>query len=85
MPGFIFGKRNLPATPDELARRRSLLNAIKARMSGRVPQDPWEGLNSIAQALGQRYEESRLNEAEAAGRASGNASYAPFAKRRFCG
>jgi hypothetical protein len=29
-----------------------------------VPQDPWEGLNAIASAIGGRIEDSRLDEAE---------------------
>lgn len=69
MLNFIFGKRGLASTPQELAERREMERAIQARSAGRVPQDPWEGLNSIAQAIGSRVEDSRLDEAETEGRA----------------
>ena len=68
MMDFIFGGDTGIATPEDLARRRELVQAIRARNAGAVAQDPWEGLNAVADAIGGRIEESRINKAEAAGR-----------------
>jgi hypothetical protein len=68
MAGFIFGGKTGIATPEELARRRDLVRAIRTRNGGAVAQDPWEGLNAVADAIGGRLEESRISDAEAAGR-----------------
>lgn len=68
MVDFIFGGNTGITTPEELASRRELVRAIKARNAGAVSQDPWEGLNALADAVGGRIEESRIKDAEIAGR-----------------
>lgn len=68
MMDFIFGGDTGIATPEDLARRRELVRAIRARNASAVSQDPWEGLNAVADAIGGRIEESRINKAETAGR-----------------
>ena len=60
----IFGKKAGISSPQELERQRELARTIKARSTGRVPQDPWDGLNAIASAIGGRIEDSRLDETE---------------------
>ncbi len=80
MLNYIFGGRTGISSPQELAQRREMERAIQARRAGRMPQDPWEGLNSIAQAIGGRVEENRLSAAEARGRAAGESAYAPIAQ-----
>jgi hypothetical protein len=66
------------SSPEELARRRDLVRAIKARAAARTPQNPWEGLNAVAHALGNRFEESRLSAAEATGRQGAHEKFANF-------
>jgi hypothetical protein len=66
------------SSPEELARRRDLVRAIKARAAARTPQNPWEGLNAVAHALGNRLEESRLSAAETAGRQGAHEKFATF-------
>lgn len=78
MVDFIFGGNTGIATPEDLAKRRQLVQAIKARNAGRVPKDPWEGLNAIADALGGRIEETRTNNAEAAGRSGADEQFKKF-------
>jgi len=68
MVGFIFGGNTGIRSPDELEQRRALARQAMAQSAGRVPQNVWEGLNSIAEAIGQRVERSRLDQAEATGR-----------------
>ena len=48
----------------ELVERRKLLNALLARNSDRIPQDLWEGLTSLTDAIGARMERGRLDKAE---------------------
>ncbi|QIG49571.1 hypothetical protein G5V57_18745 [Nordella sp. HKS 07] len=68
MVGFIFGGNTGIHSPDELEQRRALARQAMAQSAGRVPQNVWEGLNSIAEAIGQRVERNRLDQAEATGR-----------------
>lgn len=85
MMDFIFGGRTGVTSPDELARRRELVRALKARSAGHVPQNMWEGLNSFAEAIGGRIEEGRLDAAEAAGREGADEKFRNFLKSSLGG
>lgn len=80
MLNYIFGGRTGINSPQELARRREQQRAIQARSAGRLPQDPWDGLNAIASAISGRVENNRLDEAESRGKAAGESAYAPIAQ-----
>ncbi|MGE0238411.1 MAG: hypothetical protein AB7S59_06820, partial [Parvibaculaceae bacterium] len=80
MVSFIFGGNTGISSPRELAERRDLVRALAARSAGHVPQNPWEGLVSLSEAIGQRVEKGQLDRAEAEGRASGDAAFAPLAE-----
>jgi hypothetical protein len=80
MLNYIFGGSTGISSPQELARRREMQRAIQARSVGKVPQDPWEGLNAIASAIGGRIENGRLDEAEINGKATAESAYAPIAQ-----
>lgn len=77
MDSFIFGAGTDVATPEALAKKRALIQAIQARNATTTPKNMWEGLNSIADALGTRYQGGKLDKAEAEGLASGQAAYQP--------
>lgn len=78
MMDFIFGGDTGITTPEDLARRRELVRAIRARNAGAVSQDPWEGLNAVADAIGGRIEESRINKAEVAGRGGADEKFRKY-------
>lgn len=80
MVGFLFGGNTGIRSPEELARRRAMARQVMARSAGETPQNVWQGLNSIAEAIGQRVERNRLDEAEAAGQKSAESAYAPIAQ-----
>jgi hypothetical protein len=80
MLNYIFGGNTGASSPQELERRREMQRAIQARSAGKVPQDPWEGLNAIAAAIGGRVENSRLDEVETKGKATAESAYAPIAQ-----
>lgn len=80
MGGFLFGGNTGIRSPEELAQRRALARQAMARSTGETPQNVWQGLNSVAEAIGQRVERNRLDEAEAAGQKSAESAYAPIAQ-----
>jgi hypothetical protein len=80
MMGFIFGGNAGISSPGELDQRRALMRALAAQSVGKVPENPWEGLNSLSQAIGQRIEQNRLDEAEQQGHASADSAFAPLAQ-----
>jgi flagellum-specific peptidoglycan hydrolase FlgJ len=65
-------------TPETLARRRAIAEAIAAR-NGRAPKDVGEGLTSLGNAIAYRMMMSKADKAQAAGLASANEAFAPFA------
>jgi hypothetical protein len=75
---YIFGGNTGLRTPEELERRRELARAIMARNMARQPKNLWEGLNTLAGAIGARVEQGRLDKAEAEGTASAGAAFAPL-------
>lgn len=75
---FIFGGNTGIQSPEALAKRRDLARAIQARNATSMPKNLWEGLGSVADAIGARIENSRLDKAEAEGKASAEAAYAPI-------
>lgn len=85
MMDFIFGGRTGIASPDDLARRRELVHALRARSAGQVPQNMWEGLNSLTEAIGGRIEEGRLDAAEAAGRKAVDEKFRSFLRSGLSG
>lgn len=80
MVGYLFGGNTGIRSPEELAQRRAMARQVMARSAGETPQNVWQGLNSIAEAIGQRVERNRLDEAEAAGQKSAESAYAPIAQ-----
>lgn len=62
-------------SPESLARRRELAEAILQRSSGSAPSNIGEGLSAIGQALGARIALNRAGKAEAAGRSKALESF----------
>lgn len=77
MDGFIFGGNTGIQSPEALAKRRALADAIRARNADNVPKNIWEGLNSATTDILGAIESNRLNKAEAEGKASAVAAYQP--------
>lgn len=75
MASFIFGGNTGVSSPQELQERRDFVRAMQARAVGQVPQDPWQGLNAIAAALGGRIQQGRLDKAESEGRAGATSKF----------
>jgi hypothetical protein len=78
MADYFFGDTGAISTPEELARRRRLAHALRMSNVGTMAQNPWEGLNAIASALGGRIAESRLDAVEAAGRQGADEKFRQF-------
>lgn len=68
MQSYIFGKPGLAATPEELARRRSMAQAMIRSGTEQTPQDPWDGLAAVARAVSGNYADYKLGQQEAANR-----------------
>lgn len=79
MQSFIFGGRGMPQTPQELARRREIAEALAQGAVGRAPRDVGEGLGAIGKALAFRAMERRNERAAAAGQESAQGAFAPIA------
>lgn len=62
-------------TPETVARRRAVAEALLARSVGSAPQTIGEGLNSLGAAIGGRLAMGRAERSEAAGRAQGDAAF----------
>jgi hypothetical protein len=62
-------------SPESLARRRELAEAILQRSAGSAPSNVGEGLSAIGQALGARIALNRVGKAEAAGRSKALESF----------
>lgn len=62
-------------SPESLARRRELAEAVLQRSAGAAPSNIGEGLSAIGQALGARIALNRVGKAEAAGRSKALESF----------
>lgn len=69
---FIFGGKDMPKTPQELARMRAMAEALAPR---RTPQNVGEGIAAIGNALAMRMMMSRADKAENAGLKSAEDAY----------
>ena len=68
MAQFIFGGDTGVADPQELQRRRAVLEALGQNARTAAPRNVGEGLNAIGQALAYRFGEKRLAKQEAGAR-----------------
>lgn len=64
MAGFIWGGNTGIATPEELAYRRRAAQAMIQSGTERTPQDPWEGLASLARAVSGNYADYKTGQEE---------------------
>lgn len=78
MESFIFGGNSGVSSPEQLAKKRELVQAIMARNAASQPKNIWEGLNSAAESITGALKERRLDKAEAAGVESASSAYAPI-------
>lgn len=74
---FIFNA-NAGETPDSIARKREIAEAIAGRAMGRAPRDVGEGLHAIGQALAYRRMMGQIGKSEAAGRESAAGAFSPI-------
>lgn len=72
MQSFIFGAGQDVKTPEELAKRREVQNALARAALGRAPRDLGEGLSTLGQAIAFRMMGNKNDAAEKAGRESAN-------------
>lgn len=75
MASYIFDPSR-GETPDTLAKKRRVAEALLASSTERMPQNGWEGLAAVARAISGRMGMNAVAKDEAAGRASANASMA---------
>lgn len=73
---FIFDANT--ETPETVARRRQVADALAARIFSNAPQNVGQGIASIGQALIARQMASEADEAAKAGRQSADAAFAPI-------
>lgn len=78
-PGYIFGAGTGVATPEELVHRRRWAQAMIRSGTERTPQNPWEGLASIARAVSGSYTNFKADQEEEMGRAGADEAYRPIA------
>lgn len=64
MISYIFGGNTGVATPEDLASRRRWAQAMIRSGTERTPQDPWEGLVSIARAISGNYADYKAGQEE---------------------
>ncbi len=62
--GFIFGGNTGVKSPEELEQRRAIARQLMMKSAGQQPQNVWEGLGSLADAVGYRFAQNKLDEAE---------------------
>ncbi len=68
MRSFIFGPNQEAKTPEELAKRRAVQDALARAALSRAPQNVGEGLSQMGQAIAYRIMANKNNAAEKAGR-----------------
>src|SRR3569833_1085675 len=76
MDSYIFNGNT--ETPETVARRRQVADALAARIFGQAPQNVGSGIAAIGQALIARQMGQEADSAEAAGRQTANAAFAPI-------
>jgi hypothetical protein len=76
MDSFIFNGNT--DTPESVARRRQVADALAARIFGQAPQNLGSGIAAIGQALIARQMGQEADASEAAGRQGANAAFAPI-------
>lgn len=76
MDSYIFNGNT--DTPESVARRRQVADALAARIFGQAPQNLGSGIAAIGQALIARQMGQEADSAEAAGRQNANAAFAPI-------
>jgi hypothetical protein len=76
MDSFIFNGNT--DTPESVARRRQVADALAARIFGQAPQNVGSGIAAIGQALIARQMGQEADASEAAGRQGANAAFAPI-------
>lgn len=73
---FIFDANT--ETPESVARKRQIAEALAAGAIGRAPRNVGEGLNAIGQALAFRRMMGQIGKTETAGRESASGAFAPI-------
>jgi hypothetical protein len=76
MDSYIFNGNT--DTPESVARRRQVADALAARIFGQAPQNLGSGIAAIGQALIARQMGQEADASEAAGRQNANAAFAPI-------
>lgn len=69
---FIFGGKDMPKTPQELARMRAIANSLR---SNRAPRDVGEGLQALGNGLVIGVTNARANSSEKSGREGANSAF----------
>lgn len=75
MVGYIFGGNTGISSPEELANRRRMAQTLMRNSTERIPQNPWEGLALIANALGGNYSDYKLRQEEEKNRGAADSSF----------
>lgn len=75
MQSFIFGAGQEAKTPEELAKRRAVQDALAKAILGRTPQNVGEGLSQVGQALAFRMMRNQNDASEKAGRESADKAF----------
>lgn len=79
---FAFGG-NTGETPESLARKRLMVEALLQRGTGSAPRDIGEGLSAIGQAIAGRVQLGRIAKQQTAGQQAANAAFAPIQNALF--
>jgi hypothetical protein len=74
---FIFNAQ-AGETPETIARKREIAEALAGSAMGRAPKDVGEGLHAVGQALAFRRMMSQIGKSEAAGRESASGAFGPI-------
>ncbi len=75
LPSFIFGGNTGIKSQGDLNRSRKLVDSLMAQNASRVPQNPWEGINSITRSLLARQHGEQADEYESGQRADASSAY----------
>ncbi|WP_420959367.1 hypothetical protein [Brucella sp. IR073] len=75
MKSFIFGPNQEAKTPEELAKRRAVQDAVARAILGKAPKNVGEGLSQMGQAIAYRMMANKNDAAEKAGRESADKAF----------
>lgn len=75
LPSFIFGGETDIDSSAELQRNRRVSEALLRKQASRVPQNAWEGINSVTEALVARELGNRADTYEAGQRTAANEAF----------